>query len=307
MKKLFSVVLAICMIFSCLTVFSFAKTTYKVVWNLSATANGKAYYSDDTITVKPGDTVSVTLRVSNNYKTGPIGAIIYYTANMFEDTVPYAFNKDGAMYKTCGGQTSGFTDWTKIHESYKTKSDFWPNYSDAAKLESFKNTYHFATMQMTPNAAVSRTPALNINEDLVTMTFKVNSKAANGSTGSILIPVECMRSKSNPGGRLYCGIFKTDNVAGELLQYSEDQTFDCSGAVLNFKVSTGGSSYNLGDVNKDSKINSTDSLLILQYTVGSKTLTDEQKTLGDVNKDSKLNSSDALKILQYTVGQIKSF
>lgn len=307
MKKTLSIILAVCMIVSCFTVFSCAKTTYKAVWALNATTDGKTYYAGETITVKPGATVSVTMRVSNNYKTGPLMAMIYYTASMFEDSVPYKFNTSSALYKTCGA-TIGFTDWTNINSALKTKSEYWPAYSDTTKLNDFKNTYHFAQVQLTPNIGVTTTPAASINEDIVTMTFKVSSSAKNGSTGSILIPVECMRSKSNPGGRLHLGIFKTNNMAGELLMYSEDQVFDCSGAVLNFKVSTGSSTgAKLGDVNKDSTINSSDALLVLQHTVGAKTLSNEQKTLADVTKDSVVNSSDALKILQYTVGQIKSF
>ncbi len=61
-----------------------------------------------------------------------------------------------------------------------------------------------------------------------------------------------------------------------------------------------------GDVNNDYKINSFDALLILQYAVGSATLTDAEKTSADVNKDSKINSADALMILQYAVGKLDS-
>lgn len=63
----------------------------------------------------------------------------------------------------------------------------------------------------------------------------------------------------------------------------------------------------LGDVNIDGKINSNDALKVLQYSVGSITLSAEAKTNADVNKDNKVNSTDALKILQYTVGQITKF
>ena len=91
-----------------------------------------------------------------------------------------------------------------------------------------------------------------------------------------------------------------------MMVYADNQTFDCSKAVLNFKVASN-SSAKLGDVNKDGKINSTDALLALQSSVGSKTLTAEQKTLADVNKDKVVNSVDALKILQYSVGIITKF
>lgn len=63
----------------------------------------------------------------------------------------------------------------------------------------------------------------------------------------------------------------------------------------------------LGDVNEDSKINSTDALLILQHSTGLITLSESKKLNADVTWDGKINSSDALKILQYSTGIIKSF
>lgn len=61
-----------------------------------------------------------------------------------------------------------------------------------------------------------------------------------------------------------------------------------------------------GDLNFDYKINSLDALMVLQYTVGSITLDNAQKTVADVSKDSKINSMDALMILQYSVGILPS-
>ena len=303
MKKIFSIVLTLCMVLSCFTVFSYAKTTYKAVWALKATADGRNYESNDTIPVKPGETVSVTLRLSNNYNTGPLSALIYYNNSIFEQAVPYEFNTNGSYFKTCGS-TTAFVDWTSVHSTYKSRNDFWPVYSDASKLNDFKKNHYFAKLTMIPNVSVTRTPAYAVNENLITMNFKVSSSAANGSTGKIIIPVECMRTKANPSGNFYLGVYKTNDLAGEVLQYSDEQVFDCSNAVLNFKVSTGAK---LGDVNKDSKINSSDALMILQNSVGLINLTKEQFSLADVTKDSNVNSSDALKILQYAVGQIKSF
>lgn len=65
--------------------------------------------------------------------------------------------------------------------------------------------------------------------------------------------------------------------------------------------------YTLGDVNEDCSINSADALLVLQYSVGNKTLSDSQKSAADVNGDKNINSADALKILQYSVGNITDF
>lgn len=58
----------------------------------------------------------------------------------------------------------------------------------------------------------------------------------------------------------------------------------------------------LGDVNSDTKVNSSDALLVLQHSVQSITLTGDQVKLGDMNKDNKINSFDALMILQKSVG-----
>lgn len=57
-----------------------------------------------------------------------------------------------------------------------------------------------------------------------------------------------------------------------------------------------------GDVNNDSKINSSDALLVLQHSVSLITLDSTQIKFADMNDDKKCNSSDALKILQKSVG-----
>lgn len=56
----------------------------------------------------------------------------------------------------------------------------------------------------------------------------------------------------------------------------------------------------LGDVNKDNKVNSSDALDILSYSVGIKKNIDEGRA--DVNIDGSINSNDALIVLQIAVG-----
>lgn len=63
----------------------------------------------------------------------------------------------------------------------------------------------------------------------------------------------------------------------------------------------------IGDLNNDSKINSSDALLTLQAATGIVNLTQEQRSFADVNKDSKVNSQDALLILQFATNLIQSF
>lgn len=62
-----------------------------------------------------------------------------------------------------------------------------------------------------------------------------------------------------------------------------------------------------GDINFDGEINSSDSLLILQSSVGMTTLSRIATKYADVTDDKEVNSSDALAILQRSVGQLKFF
>lgn len=53
-----------------------------------------------------------------------------------------------------------------------------------------------------------------------------------------------------------------------------------------------------GDVNLDSKVNSTDALLVLRYSGGMEKLSMQQQKAADVNCDGEVNSTDALCILK---------
>ena len=62
-----------------------------------------------------------------------------------------------------------------------------------------------------------------------------------------------------------------------------------------------------GDINKDSKINSIDALMILQHSVGAAAIADELLVAADVNGDGRINSIDALEILMVSIGQLPYF
>ena len=64
---------------------------------------------------------------------------------------------------------------------------------------------------------------------------------------------------------------------------------------------------NLGNVDEDDKVDTNDALLVLQFTVKSKTLTEWQRKVADVNGDGKVTAVDAMLILQYTTGKITTF
>ena len=65
--------------------------------------------------------------------------------------------------------------------------------------------------------------------------------------------------------------------------------------------------YTLGDVNADGKINTLDSILILQHIAHKITLTETQKLAADTSKDGNINTLDSIKILQYIAHKITEF
>lgn len=302
MKKILCIFLSAVMLICSFCTFADAKTTYKATWVMTANVNGKTYNSGTEIPVKPGDSVNVTVHLTNNYYTGPTCFQLFYTPTVIARASGSRFNTAGKLYGVCGKTWCTMVDWDSVAPGNRNQG--WPKYNSAEQLTQFKATHQFLRVTMTPNVMLTTTAVNNINEDLITITFDVSKTAAVGSTGEIVLPIETMRTKNYTSGYFYSGIYTTSDMLGEYLMYSDDQVFDCSKASLKFKV-TGSAS--LGDVNKDGKINSADSLMVLQYAVGGLTLTAEQQTLADVTKDKKINSLDALKILQYSVGIIDKF
>lgn len=61
--------------------------------------------------------------------------------------------------------------------------------------------------------------------------------------------------------------------------------------------------YILGDTNLDKDVNSKDALFILEYTVGKRTFTANQKKAADANSDGKIDSKDALTVLKMAAGK----
>ncbi len=57
-----------------------------------------------------------------------------------------------------------------------------------------------------------------------------------------------------------------------------------------------------GDLNDDGAVNSSDALLVLNYTTSLTEFSNSQRVFADVNIDGEVNSSDSLLILQRAVG-----
>lgn len=301
MKKLLSILMSIVTALTLCGSLAAAKTTYNATWTMKAQVGSTSYDGGSTITVKPGDRVSVTLHLKNNYYVGSTCFQLFYTSSFFSGASNGEFNKNGKLYGLCGSSFCTFVDWEDVHVNNRNQG--WPKYSEN-KLNEFKKDHQFLRVAMTTNIGRTTTTVKNLDENLITITFNVSKSATPGSTGEIILPVESQRTSSNRSGFFYSAIYKTSDMLGEMLMYSDDQIFDCSKAVLKFKIESENAQ---GDVNKDGKINSTDALVVLQYSVGNTNLSSEQKTLADVNKDNKINSNDALKILQYSVGTINKF
>lgn len=300
MKRTLSIILAIIMIFGCFSVFSGAAESYSAKYALVAEVNGTSYSSGDTIYVKPGSTVTVKLNFSNDFYLSSVAAQIFYNSGIFSGATG-AFNKDGKIYQLSGAQMCTFADWNGI--AAVNRENWWPNYS-ASKLAAFKASHKYCYLTMTPNPMFGEPAIKNLNETLATLNFTVSSSAKDGAEGQIIIPAESVNTKTYKNGRTMCGVYKTSDMSGAKGDASAIK-YDTSKAVLNFKVGSG-STVKKGDVNFDGAINSADALMVLQSSVGSKTLNANEKTAADVNSDGSINSGDALKILQYAVGEIKN-
>lgn len=209
-------------------------STYKATFILTAKVNNKNYNSSDVIPVKAGDTVAVTLSLTTNFYTGPTSAQIYYNKNIFSGAPSAQFNTEGRLYQSAGRTYCTFKDWDGLAAG--VKEDCWPDYSEA-KLEQFKAEHKFLRMTMTPNASVASEVEKNINENLITIHFKVNSSVRKGTTGQIVIPVESRRTKEYRDGHLMCSVHESEDITSNSSPYIDGLTYDCSKAVLNFKVS----------------------------------------------------------------------
>ncbi len=210
------------------------ESKYKATFQLKAKVNNKTYSSSDVIPVKAGDTVAVTLSLSNNYYTGATSAQLYYNKNIFSSAPSAQFNTSGRLYQTTGKTYCTFKDWDGL--ASQVKDTCWPDYSDA-KLKDFKNNHKFLRVTMSPNVSFTSEAEKNINEDLVTVHFKVSSSAKKGTTGQIIIPVESRRTKTYLNGHLMCSVHESADITSKSSPYVEGLTYDCSKAVLNFKVS----------------------------------------------------------------------
>ncbi len=325
MKKLICVILVVAMLVSMGSIYSFAASADKTATFtlkasvMNASSNGQAqdkkdylkasgltvYNSTDgkTINVYPGQVVWVTmhLKTGSKYYAGDLQSYIFYTTNIFKSTdqgeACYIWDTDGKYSGICS--TTGAPFSKMVAEAI---AETYPAGWSASK----RSAHGFYSIIMYPNANATTVVKANVDDDLVTVPIYVKSDAKVGSTGSIFLPEEMIKTVKNPERKFMLSIYSDNgNILGKNISCSNDYGINVSKAKLNFVVCA--KSEKTGDVNNDSKINSNDALMVLQSSTGKLTLSSKQTSLADVNKDKKVNSSDALKILQFATGIITKF
>jgi hypothetical protein len=123
-----------------------------------------------------------------------------------------------------------------------------------------------------------------------------------GDTGSVInyLQVENTADGAYQAGYNWCYYF--ERPANKAVKSQNRGTLARDTYWPNFKRVDEMTDYSTGDINNDGSVNSSDALLVIEYSVGKVQLTDEQLKAADVNGNGKINSEDALHILKVATG-----
>ncbi len=255
MKKIISVLLAALVLFSiCATSVFAASSSKTATWSLKASvmnaasnqANDKTNYlnaknkvvydskNNPTVCVYPGQVVWVTmhLETGSKYYAGELAGFIYYTTNVFKSTDQtnkcYIWNTEGKYSSVAAKAGAPFS---KMVDSFK-KANYPLTWSQEQK-----NSNQFYSVVMYPDASKTVLTSANINEWLVTVPIYVKSNAQIGSTGSIYIPQELVRTVDSPNEKFFLGNYEDNgDITKQSVPYSKDMANDVSKAKINFLV-----------------------------------------------------------------------
>lgn len=254
MKKITAIFLLVLMLLSTLSIASFAASdAYKATWSLKASVlnassssqaadknnylnapNKTVYTSDDSvIPVYPGQVVWVTmhLKTGSSYYAGSLSAHFFYDNNIFTSTNQsgncYIWDKSGNYSSICKGYGAPFS---KMVDSFKKK-----NYPDSWS-QSKKDSIEFYSVIMYPNVSITTEAVAKVNSDLVTVPVYVKQNAKIGSTGTIFMTKDDMRTPENQTGYFFLGLYKNKDLLGSEKTYDSKISFDVSAAKLNFVV-----------------------------------------------------------------------
>ena len=232
--------------------------------------------------------VALRLKTDANYFAGPFSAQVFYT-NAVLKNASADFNTKGRFY-SAAKTYSGAVDSAAM--TTKAKNKFYPkDWSSAEKAK-----YNFCNITMVPNSADSISSPANLDETLATL--HLSAGTATGS-GTVFISASSIKTKSNVSGETYLSCL-TDNgkVLSSRYDYGSDAVLDIADAALSFVVT------DLGDVDTNKKINSTDALAILQHAVGIKEQKGDALRKCDLDGNGTPNSLDALAVLQLATGLV---
>ena len=240
----------------------------------------------------------------------------------------YAFSTGGEVYITEDG---------KISETFKYLRDRYGNFLIAQKgnlVEIRNSSGKLVYMNYMDEEAIL--------EDRYGSTIVIKAISEDGYSSKIIIDVfsdygyDCFSVKDQTSGKCYLYNREGEIIFGEdgaysaigmvngsssnyyynnnplsnglcIIEKTEGDTKKYGAIVINGKKAEGFEEVIIGDVNGDTKINTSDALTVLKYVATLIDLDDNAKKLADVNGDTKVNTSDALDILKYVATLIDHF
>lgn len=233
--------------------------------------------------------VQLKIKTGDNYFAGPFSAQVFYDNALLKSTAA-DFNKSSKLY-TVSKSYCGATQSYSMTAANKAK--FYP----VSWASTLKQSLDFCNITMIPNPIDCTASPAGLDESIVSLHFTSGTKTGSGR---IFISADSIKSEANIPGETYLScLTDSGKVLSKRYDYGTDAKLDLSAAELNFAVT------DLGDVDANQKVNSSDALVILQSATGFKTLNDAETKRGDMNGDGSLNSLDALVTLQIATGLVR--
>ncbi len=230
--------------------------------------------------------VQLKLKTGANYFAGPFSAQIFYDNAILKNTSA-DFNKSSKLYaasKSYSGATQSYS------MTAGNKAKFYPSDWAAA----LKQSLDFCNITMIPNSADCTVSPAGLDENIVTLHFTSGTKTG---TGRVFASSDSIKTDANVPGETYLScLTDSGKVLSKRYDYGTDAKLDLTAASLTFTVT------DLGDVDSNQKVNSSDALLILQGVTGLKTLDADAARKSDINCDKSTSSLDALIVLQMATG-----
>lgn len=276
-------ILLVCIAIVCAVSVAYAQP----VFNASISLNTPIKKADETyLSFNEAFDVTLNLKTGKNYFAGPFSAQIFYTNSILKNTTA-DFNKSGQLYS----KAKSFSNATASYSmTEKSRNKFYPTGWTTTQ----KSKYDFCNVSMIPNTTDATNSVDNINENIVTLHF---TSGTNTGSGTVFISADSIKSSTNTTGETYLScLTDSGNILSSRYDYGTNAALDLANAALSFTVS------DLGDVDNNKKINSSDALLMLQHITSLKTLSADAQKKGDINGDNSMNATDALIVLQLSTG-----